>query len=164
KLIWVAIGLLLLVLHYELPQSTNDNYSLLDNTYHNLWSNDFYQDWSDIGMITTDNDWGNVPSIIGYGGALPTTATGRDPQTILEPFSDIFVRANQTNVGNTTGGVFEFHIPNPTVAIQPSSGADAPNIVLHINTMGVENLKISYRLRDIDNTIDNAIQPVALQY
>jgi hypothetical protein len=161
-LVLLAFSSIVSVVKYA---SFSSNNILLNNTYHNLLATDFYQDWSDIGLITSDNNWDNVPSIIGYSGAIgTTTATGRDPQTILEPFSDTQVDANHTSLATATGGVFEFHITNPTIAIQPSGGSDAPNIVLHLNTTGVENAKISYNLRDIDNTDDNAIQPIALQY
>ena len=50
------------------------------------------------------------------------------------------------------------------VALQADGTADAPNLVVSINTTGRANISISYNLRDIDGTADNAIQPVALQY
>jgi hypothetical protein len=75
------------------------------------------------------------------------------------------VNANQTNpdVFNT-GGVTEFEIANPVVALTGSGTADAPHIVIHLNTTGQNNINVAYNLRDIDNSVDNAIQPVALQY
>ena len=50
------------------------------------------------------------------------------------------------------------------IALQADGTADAPNLVVSINTTGRANISISYTLRDIDGTADNAIQPVALQY
>jgi hypothetical protein len=35
----------------------------------------FSQDWSDIALITVDDNWSNVPGIIGYRGDDLTTAT-----------------------------------------------------------------------------------------
>src|SRR5215208_1000993 len=40
----------------------------------------------------------------------------------------------------------------------------APYIKLYLNTSGQTNINISYNLRDVDGTLDNAIQPVALQF
>ena len=40
----------------------------------------------------------------------------------------------------------------------------APNLVITINTTGQSNITISYNLRDIDGSTDDAVQPVALQY
>ena len=51
--------------------------------YHSLLTEDFYQDWSDPDLITIDDDWSNVDSIMGYRGDGLTSSTGTDPQTIL---------------------------------------------------------------------------------
>ncbi|MGH8106266.1 MAG: hypothetical protein ACREO2_08100, partial [Arenimonas sp.] len=45
-----------------------------------------------------------------------------------------------------------------------SGTGDAPNIIIHLNTTGNTNIQVAYNLRDIDGSIDNAIQPVAVQY
>ena len=55
-------------------------------------------------------------------------------------------------------------LPDPVVALQGSGTADAPHIVLNLDTTGRANVSVAYILRDIDGTIDNAVQPVALQY
>jgi hypothetical protein len=54
--------------------------------------------------------------------------------------------------------------PDPVVAIQPSNVADAPYLLLNVRTTGKSDVPVSYDLRDIDDTGDNAVQPVALQY
>ncbi|MCS7034209.1 MAG: hypothetical protein NZ561_09465 [Phycisphaerae bacterium] len=146
----------------------------LDATYHTRAGGSFSQDWTNASLITTNNDWSGVPSIIGYRGDDLTTATGTDPQTILAPGiaptdtppGVVNVLANQTNPNTlTTGGVAEFDtLTNPVVALQASGTADAPFLLLHINSTGVANVKVSYLLRDIDGSADNAVQPVALQY
>ena len=78
--------------------------------------------------------------------------------------NDVDVIANQTNPNITNGGVAEFEITNPTIALQGSGTADAPYIVLYLNTTGQSNITVAYNLRDIDASTDNAVQPVALQY
>src|SRR5262245_14074009 len=127
----------------------------------------FSQNWSNIGLITTDNDWSGVPGIIGYRGDDLTTATGTNPQTIVADGSGtpVNVEANETNPNVfATGGVAEFHITDPTIALNGSGTADAPHIVITLNTTGQMNVNVAYNLRDLDGSADNAIMPVALQY
>lgn len=125
----------------------------------------FAQDWSDITLISADNDWTNVPGIVGYNGAGMTSVTGVDPQTVLAPGNlSPQVLANQTNVAITNGAVAEFHITDPVIALQGSGTARAPHIVLTVDTTGLFNIGVSYNLRDIDSTADNAISRVALQF
>jgi len=118
-------------------------------------------------LIVTDNDWSGVPGIVGYRGDDLTTAVGTDPQTILVDGSStpVNVLANQTNPDTLlSGGVAEFAITNPVVAVQGSGTADAPHIVISLNTTGANNITVSYNLRDVDGSADNSVQPVALHY
>ena len=129
----------------------------------------FAQDWTNTSLIQVNDDWSGVPGVIGYRGNALTASTGTDPQTILiEGTSPVNVNANQAAPNtNTTGGVAEFHsetVPNPTIALQGSGTADAPFILIHLNTSGMTSIQVAYLLRDLDGSIDNAIQPVALQY
>ncbi|HKQ76023.1 MAG TPA: ExeM/NucH family extracellular endonuclease, partial [Blastocatellia bacterium] len=127
----------------------------------------FTQNWSNIGLITADNEWSGVPGVIGYRGDDLTTATGTNPQTIVADGSGTpaNVEANETNPNMfATGGVAEFHITDPTIALNGSGTADAPHIVITLNTMGQSNVNVAYNLRDLDGSGDNAIMPVALQF
>ena len=127
----------------------------------------FSQDWSNTGLVTTNDDWSGVPSIVGYRGDGLTVATGADPQTILaaDDPGAVDVNANQTNPNTfTTGGVAEFEITDPTIALQGSGTADAPYIKIFLDTTGLNNVQISYDVRDIDGSTDNAILQVPLQY
>ncbi|MBK8195328.1 MAG: SprB repeat-containing protein [Lewinellaceae bacterium] len=75
------------------------------------------------------------------------------------------VNVNQTNPNtNTTGGVTEFEIADPVVAMQGSGTADAPYLLIGINTTCLANITVAYNVRDIDGSADNAVQQVALQY
>ena len=76
----------------------------------------------------------------------------------------IDVNANQTSTGFTTGGVAEFELANPVVALQGSGTADAPYLRLAVITTGVAGVRVRYNVRDIDGTADNAVQQVALHY
>jgi predicted extracellular nuclease len=135
----------------------------------------FAQNWSNEGQITISDNWSGVLGIEGYLGQDITAATGVDPQTLLGVSSatnDLDIIANQTNTAITNGGVAEFQTVGPepvsltdaTVALQGSGTADAPYLLLHLDTTGAANVTVSYNLRDIDGTTDNSIQPVALQF
>jgi predicted extracellular nuclease len=135
----------------------------------------FSQDWSNNGLITANDDWSGVAGIEGYLGQDITTATGTDPQTLLGTSAlanDLTVLANQTVTTVANGDVGEFHTTsqagapgtNSTIALQGSGTADAPYVLLYLNTTGQTGINISYNLRDIDCTTDNSIQQVALQY
>lgn len=127
----------------------------------------FTQDWTDTGLITTTGDWSGVPGIIGYRGDGLAGTTGVDPQTILGADAPgvVNVSANQGNPNTlTAGGVAEFHIADPVVALQGSGTARAPYLKLHLDTRGAAGIQVSYRLRDVDGSADNSVQPVALHY
>jgi hypothetical protein len=134
--------------------------------YFSLASGTFSQDWSNAGLITTDNNWDGVPSIVGFRGDDITTSTGVDPQTLLgDGTVTTNVIANQTNPNTlTTGGVAEFALPNPTIALNGSGTADAPHIVLYMDATGRQNIRLQFNVRDLDGSTDNAVQPLAVQY
>jgi uncharacterized protein len=127
----------------------------------------FSQNWSNTGLITTNDDWTGVPGVIGYRGDGLAAATAVDPQTVTADGSltPVDVNANLLNPNTfATGGVSEFEITDPVVALQGSGTARAPHVVFHVNTTGVSTATVAYNLRDIDGAADNAVQPVALQY
>jgi len=136
-----------------------------DTAPHNLAVSHFFQNWNDATLITANDNWSGVLSVVGYLGD-DTFGEGVDPQTILTPYSTVDVIANQgSDTTLTTAGVAEFDgLAKRVIALQADETADAPNVVININTLRRSNISISYRLRDIDGTADNAITPVALQY
>ncbi len=129
----------------------------------------FTQDWTNTGLIPTDDDWSGVPGIVGFRGQDGTTTTGGiDPRTVLgesTEANDISVLANQTATTSNAGDVGEFHLANPVVALQASGSADAPYLLITVNTSGVSGVRVRYHIRDIDgSSTDDAVQPVVLQY
>jgi predicted extracellular nuclease len=128
----------------------------------------FSQNWTNTGLITTNDVWTAVPGIVGYlGDYTAASPTAVDPQTLLTDWTTVAIDviANQSSTAITNGGVAEFDgIADPTVALQGSGTADAPFITLYLNTTGFTSVQVAYNLRDIDGTADNAIMPVALQY
>jgi endonuclease G len=128
----------------------------------------FTQNWSNAGLITVDDNWDGVPGIVGYRGDDLTGAAGTDPQTIVADGSTtpLDVNANQTDPNTfVSGGVTEYDgIANPVVALNGSGTADAPHLVINLSTNGTTAINVAYNLRDIDSTVDNAVQAIALQY
>jgi len=136
----------------------------MSDAYFNLSGGDFFQDWSNAGLITTNDNWSGVPSIVGYRGDNITSATGADPRTLLgDGTVTVDVNANQSATTFTTGGVTEFALADPTIALTGSGTADAPNIVLYLNAAGRQNLHLELDVRDIE-LADNAIQQFNIQY
>ncbi|HSH34156.1 MAG TPA: hypothetical protein VLB31_11075 [Actinomycetota bacterium] len=135
----------------------------------------FAQDWTNTSQINFADNWSTggpapntpgVQGIIWFLGQDITTLTDIDPQTLLgvsASATDVDVIPNQNNTAITNGGVAEFQIANPVVALQASPTADAPYLLLHLDTTGASNITVSYNLRDLDPTGDDAIQQFALQ-
>lgn len=128
----------------------------------------FSQNWTN-NVLTTNDNWSPVLGIEGYLGQDITTLTAVDPQTLLTTSAlpnDLDLIANQTNPNTlTSGGVGEFDtLADPVVALQGSGTADAPYLIIYLNTTGQSNINVAYNLRDVDGSADNSIQPVALQY
>jgi VCBS repeat-containing protein len=133
--------------------------------FHKLANGNFFQDWSDTSLISTSHDWSGVPSIMGYRGDQLANS-GKDPSTVLGDGTRVVnVNANQSNPNTyTSGGVTEFHLADPVVALQGSGTAQAPHLVLFLDASGRQNLTFSVDLRDIDGSADNSIQRVSVQY
>ncbi len=128
----------------------------------------FSQNWT-ANLITTNDDWSPVAGIVGFlGDYTAASPTGVDPRTLLDPFTTVAVDviANQSNPDTlTNGGVAEFDgIPNPTIALNGSGTADAPYIVIYLNTTGQSNIRVRYNARDLDGSVDNAIQQINTQF
>lgn len=146
-----------------------------DNSYQAL---PFSQDWTNVGLITVDDNWSGVPGIIGYRGDSNVVPSGTDPQTVT--YDDILansgiatspvvdVNANKTAADLPvffSGGLTEYELTDPAVAFNGSGTADAPYMVFHINSTGFTAITVSYVLRDIEDFgVDNSIQQYALQY
>ncbi len=136
-------------------------------------SDPYLQNWSNTGLISVDDNWNNVnlTAINGYRGDDLTTGIGVDPQTILADgeATPLDVNANRSDPNTfATGGVTEFDgIANPTVALKGSGTADAPHLLIQLNKESCPDTKfisITYKVRDLDASANNAIQQVALHY
>ncbi len=129
----------------------------------------FSQNWSSASLITTNDDWSTCPGFIGYRGDALAVGAGADPRTILgdDVPGVVDVNANQTDpLLFVTGGVTEFQLVDPAVALVGSGTAKAPYLVLHLNTTGKSFIRVTYTLRDLEGAggTDNAVQQVALQF
>jgi len=122
----------------------------------------YAQNWTSAGLVTTSDNWSSAPGVVGYANDLSGTTTGVDPRTITAAQTTVQVFANISGVANTGGGVGDFD--TNVIALQGSGGADAPNIVVHVNTTGIPSVRLKYTLRDIDSTTDNTNQQFVVQY
>lgn len=141
--------------------------ALADATFHALRDSAFVQDWNDVNLITANDDWSGVASLVGYRGDGLVASAGANPQGILADGSGtpVDVIANQSNpAALASGGVAEFELADPVVALQGSGAADAPHLVLTLDARGVRNVRLAADIRDIDASADNAVQPLAVQY
>lgn len=134
-------------------------------------SDPYVQTWSNTTAISVDDNWDNFIAINGYRGDGLTATDGVNPQTVLADgeSSPLDVNANRSDPNTfNTGGVAEFDgIANPTIALKGSGTADAPHLVIQLNKKSCPDTKfvsVSYRVRDLDGSANNAVQPVALHY
>jgi uncharacterized protein len=146
--------------------------NLLANTYYyDITGLDpFIQKWTDTSLLAMPDNWTEVVSAAGYRGDLLTAGIGVNPQTILNdtPGNTGNLTPNETNPNtSTTDGIVEFETANPVVSIRPSDTANAPNLVIRINSTGClagKTLTVAYEVRDIDGSARNSVSPIALQY
>jgi VCBS repeat-containing protein len=137
----------------------------MSKIFYKLAVSDFFQDWSNTALLNATNDWSGVASIIGYRGDGLSSPAGKDPALVTGDGTLVEnAIVNQTNTSLSTGGVAEFQIANPVVALQGSGTAQAPNLVLFLDASGRQDLHFAVDLRDIDGSADNSIQAVAVQY
>jgi hypothetical protein len=109
------------------------------------------QDWSNTGLITTDDNWSNRAQHRRLPWRRPHHARRDGPDDPdRRRATRIDVIANQTNPDTfATAGVAEFQIANPTIACNGSGTADAPYIVLYPGRRA-QNLAPRLDLRDLD--------------
>src|SRR4029453_12704240 len=96
----------------------------------------YSQGWSNTALISADDNWTNVPGVVGFLGNNLTAVAGPDPQSVLVTGDSVDVVANQTDPTLSQGGVAEFQGQNPVVALQGTSTADAPNIIIPLTPVG----------------------------
>jgi len=123
-------------------------------------------DWTNTNLITTDNVWSvsGELGVRGYSGADTPVVPGTDARTVLPESLILNVKANQTNPDALVeGGVAEFEIANPTIALKGSDTAHAPYINLLVDSRGLSNIRFRANVRDL-STVNDAVQQVAVQF
>ena len=127
----------------------------------------FGQNWSNPALLNANNDWSGVPGFMGYRGDKLSTVIGTSPQSITAEGTStpVTLLPNKKNPNSLrTGGVAEFEIENPCVALKGSATASAPFLLLNLNTKGHHKIIVACNLRDLDGSANDAVQPVALQF
>ena len=137
-------------------------------SYFKLSDNDFFEDWTTTAANIATDDWSKVPNWVGYlGNVSSSTSANAVPanSTTITDLGDVDAIILGSSVANTSGGVGVFQsLPDAVVALQGSGTADSPSLVLYLDATGRSSMKLSFDVRDIDSTADNATQPFALQY
>jgi Secretion system C-terminal sorting domain len=128
-------------------------------------------DWSNPNLIANHNDWSNVPFMKGFSGNGLTLSLDVNPRTVTTDGTTTSsnILANQTNPNTLNAdGFAEFEFfSNPTIAMRASNTASAPFLMFYISTLTVPPdffPGISFTLIDIDNTANNAVQKISVQY
>ena len=124
-------------------------------------------DWTNTNLIVTDNTWSVSAElgVRGYAGADTPVVPGADARTVLAESLILDVDANETDPNTLVeGGVAEFEIANPTIALKGSDTAHSPYINLLMDSRGLQNIRLRCNVRDIDSTANNAVQQVAVQF
>lgn len=158
--------IILFLFSFLIPQAFGQTYYPLSGVAQSNVIN-----WSNINLITSDNDWSNIPYLRGFRGDGLTANTNVDPRTIsLDGTSTpVVIYANQTDPNTfNADGFAEFEsLSNPTIAFRASNTASAPFLMVYINTLNPDegfSPSIRFLVRDIDGTVNNAAQQVSVQY
>jgi hypothetical protein len=124
----------------------------------------FSQDWTDIDLIDTDDDWSGVPGIVGYAG-VADFQPGQDLVFFDAALSTtVDVMANVIGPGPVPGGVAELELDDPTIALMlDAQGVNTPNIVISVSTLGHTSIRFQCVLRDL-NAYFNLLQGIGFQY
>ncbi len=135
----------------------------------NLVTGPFSQNWTNVGLITAANNWAGVQSIVGYSDAGLGLGLDVDPRVVVTPAASVTPNVAQDVASNPdatfSSGLAEFEaIGNPVIGLRPDSTNQAPNLVIYLNTTGVNGTTVSFDIRDIDGGGRNSAQQVAVQY
>jgi VCBS repeat-containing protein len=132
----------------------------MTTTPHALRDSNFVQNWSGTAGLLTADSWG-VASIMGYRGDGLSSSTSTDPQTVLAPGDGTPLNLiNGSTATATAGGIHE--ISDDVVALQGSGTADAPHLVIYLDTTDVQDVRFTATLRELDATTTD--QKFAVQY
>ena len=101
------------------------------------------------GLITANDDWTAVPESRATAATGLTGATGVDPQTVpTSRRADLDVIANQTDPDTLRRVASQSSRRQPDDRAPGSGTADAPYILLDLNTTGQAAVTVAYTLRD----------------
>lgn len=143
----------------------------MTTTPFSLKGGDLRQTWTNA-TFASNNDWSAIASIVGYRGDGLASASGAsnagavvaDYSTAIPAVLSMIVTPVPTTSTGTGGVAYFPTLTDPTVALQGSGTARAPNLVIYLDSTGMQNVHLTLDVRDVDPTADNAIQQVAIQY
>jgi cysteine-rich repeat protein len=124
------------------------------------------QSWTDTALLAESNDWSTCPGFLGRRGNQLITTEGVDPQSALAggDATQVSLHANRTDADSTeVPGVAEFELADPIVGLHATNLADAPHLVLALDTTGSAYVRVVYDVVDLDGSDDDSASPLALQ-
>jgi len=139
--------------------------------YHKLLDGNLSQDWSNSSLLSSTNNWNNVPSIQGFSTIDGAHGRGTDPRTLTGASEDrdiatnIFTSPSKFNANSGEhSGLAEFQ-DFGIVALGGGAAAKAPNLVMYLDTSGVTApITLNFDANDLDSSTRDADTQLNVQY
>lgn len=143
----------------------------MSTVYHKLTDGNLTQDWSNSTLISSSNNWSGVPSIQGFADVDGAGGINTDPRSLtgdsedVDVSDDVFKSPSKFNPNaGSKGGVAEFQ-DFGIVALAGSQHADAPNLVLYLDTTEVTlPVVLDFDIQDLDSSKRDSDQQINVQY
>jgi hypothetical protein len=118
----------------------------------------------DAASVSANDDWSNVPGITGYLGDIDSGSTNNvDPRTLTADALGAVDVVSNSAVTATGGGVHDLGaLSPPSFGLQGSGTADAPSLVLYLDTTANGNVTVAFSAVRVDT--DDAPQQLNVQY
>ena len=138
--------------------------------YHKLADGNLTQDWSNSSLISHSDNWSGVPSIQGFANIAGAHGLDVDPRTLtgeskdVDVSDDVFKSPSKFNLTGDKAGIAEFQ-DFGIVALGGSNQADAPNLVVYLDTTDVTApVILDFDVQDLDSSAHDSDQQLNVQY
>jgi nitrous oxidase accessory protein NosD len=128
------------------------------------------QGWHNFKVIISTDDGLSTDYEFYVDNILVERVSNVGTATTIRSYDNITIGSGLTNGGvsanfdNMNLERLPASVADSTIALQGSGTAEAPSVNVYVKSTGRDNVRISYTLRDLDGSADDAVQPVALQY
>ena len=140
----------------------------MSNVYHQLGTGSLTQNWSDASLITTDDNWSGVPSIVGFRGDDLTASTGVNARRFLAIRQPRSWTSTPIETTRTLSRPAACRVRTSPIRRSRCNGSGyrrrpAPDHVSQRHRAPERRRLASTRATSMAPT-DNAVQPIAVQY